>query len=224
MTTRPNLESFLPSGNWRDDDAASGHLRTFVTEVLQPVLDLLYDEQDRWEKQIDPDQADEASVDAMLWDLGNPFPSAFNLSIERRRLLVRTLLNAYKTFGTVGGLRAIVRALTSIEIEQVVSPAQRSFWRLGFHALSDEGSPAADPFHTDRILLGPGSALFMRYSFQIEVDQVLTDEQRELITQIVRIVKPAHTHFLGILEPGDLADPDHWQLGSSDLDTETTLH
>ena len=57
----------------------------------------------------------------------------------------------------------------------------------------------------------------MRYSFQLEVAQALTQEERGIITAIVKLVKPAHTHFVGFLEPGAGLVIDHWELGFSVL-------
>lgn len=225
MTTSPSLRSFIPAGNFRDDEAGSGDLARLVDDVLQPVLDLLVAEATRWEVQVDPDQADEASVDAMLLDLGNPFEVAFGLSLARKRLLVRSLVESYKSNGTARGIISIVRALTGVEITEIVAPAVITFWRLGRHTLADTSADArpVDPVNTDKAVLGP-STRFMAYSFQVRVGVVLTAAQRTLITTIVRTVKPAHTHFLGILEPTVLEEPSHWALGRSRLETESTVH
>ncbi len=224
LGARLNLYDLIPPGVWRLDAANQNQLRQFVEGVLAPVLTMFDDEADRWTLQIDPDVADANAVDAMIWDLGGAiFEDAFALPLARRRLLVRTLLEGWKLNGTEDGLRAFVRALTGIEIT-VISPADVSFWILGEHVLADsQADPEPNYLVTDIAVLGPAPT-FMRYSFQVEVDRVLTADERVLITKVVRKVKPAHTHFLGILEPGGVFDVDPWEIGLSDLDEDTDLH
>lgn len=207
------LREFIPDGNFRDDD--SGHLDLFINHVLQPVLDLALEDLDRFKKQNDPDEADENVVDAMLRDLGNPFEVAFDQPLNRRRLLVRVLIQVYLSKGTVPGLVDVIRTLTGIEVVDVVWPATIDAWDLGVDVLSDGSVPDDEDF-TDYAILGPSPG-FMRYSFQIEVPRALTADEKETITEIVGLVKPAHTHFVGFLEPEVGADVEHWELGVSRL-------
>ncbi len=211
----PDLRSFLPAYNFRIDD--TGDLESWLT-VLQPVLDLLWDEHLRWRDQVDVDLAESDEVNAMLADLGNPFAVALEQPLNRRRLLVRVLVDVYKTKGTAPGLADVIRVLTGLEIVRVVSPATINSWTLGVDVLGDTTAdpPLPDPLNTDRAVLGP-SPQFMRYSFQIEVDRVLTDDERSIITEIVKLMKPAHTHFAGFLEPTIGIIVDHWELDRSFL-------
>ena len=71
--------------------------------------------------------------------------------------------------------------------------------------------------------LGPSSAR-VRYTFDIEVYQVLTDSQLAVISKIANYMKAAHEHLGNILEPIAPDVPDHWELGESELGTETLLH
>lgn len=219
----PILEDMLPDVMWRDD--TSGDLRKLVTEVFQPVLDLLCEEAQRWVDQNDVDLADEKTVDAMLRDLGNPFAIAFSQSLNRKRLLVRNLVAIYKAKGTAPGLENVIRALTGIEVVQVISPATFKGWILGVDVLSDTpfDPPPEDPEVTDLAFLGPSEG-FVRYSFQVEVDRVLTDDEKEIVTEIIKLVKPVHTHFVGFIEPDTAPAPDHWELGLSLLEDESVLH
>lgn len=209
-----SLREFIADHNFRIDD--SGHLALMVDEVWQPVLNLLLAEQDRWVDQGDVDKADSNTVDAMLRDFGNPFRVAFDLDLNRRRSLVRLLVPIYLAKGTAPAVIDVVRALTGIEIDQVVSPATSGAWTLGVDVLSDTppAVPPANPSLTDLAFLG-STPTFELYSFQIEVSQALTQDQRDLIREIVEIVKPAHTHFLGFLEPAMGSPIDHWDLGQS---------
>lgn len=173
-------------------------LGKLVDEVLQPVLDLFQAEGDRFYAQLDPDTADSETIDAMLYDLGNPFDVAYTLPLARRRLLVRSLIEGYRDAGSVTSLRAFVRALTGIEIVSIISPPVIDSWQLGVDRLGDLANDTVD---TPGIALLGGSPQFYRFSFQAEVDQALTDDERDIITKIIKIAKPAHTHFLGFQEP-----------------------
>lgn len=214
--TCPDLSKLLPAINTRIDDTLN--LTDIVNDVLQPVLQLLCDEADRWVDQHDVDLANEDTVNAMLRDLGNPFEVAFSQPLNRKRLLVRVLLDAYKSKGSTPGLTDVIRALTGIEIVSVISPATIDAWDLGVDVLGDTAAdpPPADPSFTDLAILGPSPG-FVRYSFQIEVPRVLTQDERDVITEIVGLVKPAHTHFIGFVEPGVVGDIEHWELDVSAL-------
>lgn len=206
----------VPDHNFRIDD--TGDLTRWLDDVLKPTLDLACEDAERWKAQIDPDTADENTVDAMLRDMGNPFEVAFGQSLERRRQLVRLLVPIYKAKGSAPALQDVVRTITGINAN-VVFPATILSWDLGVDVIGD--TPANPPVppnlnFTDFAFLG-SSPGFNLYSFQIEVDRVLTQEEREIVTQIVRLVKPAHTHFVGFIEPGTLDPVDHWELSVSFL-------
>lgn len=214
MSTEIQLK--VPDHNFRIDSTQD--LTRFLDEVLKPTLELLCAEAERWKRQIDPDTADENTVDAMLRDLGNPFEVAFGQSLDRRRQLVRLLVPIYKAKGSADALQDVVRTITGISAT-VVFPATILSWDLGVDVIGD--TPAdppvpPNPNFTDFAFLG-SSPDFTFYSFQIEVDRILTPEEREIVTEIVKLVKPAHTHFVGFLEPGVLDPVDHWELGVSSL-------
>jgi hypothetical protein len=71
--------------------------------------------------------------------------------------------------------------------------------------------------------LGP-SDRFSRYAFDVEVARALTDHERQIVREIVEWSKPAHTHFVELVEPEPVVEPDHWELDESDLDETTLLH
>ncbi len=204
---------FIPQKN-RDEDA-SGDLRRFVG-VLQEVLDLILCEVDRWTDIIDPDKAAEQFLDCMLIDLGNPFD--FDLTEADKRRLIRILVSIYKQKGTAVGIVNVVRFFLGVEV--VVNAFSEEGWDLGFDEL---GGPGAGEEGIPPIILGPGTS-FTLYSFEIISPVVLTQEQRDRITDIANYMKPAHTHLIQIIEPVvpdvidhlelvlSLLEPDEWIL------------
>lgn len=66
-------------------------------------------------------------------------------------------------------------------------------------------------------ILHPGSGSRLLYSYEIISPIVLTDDQRDKITQIAEYMHPAHCHLLRIVEPGSEVEPDHLELGISQL-------
>ena len=96
-------------------------------------------------------------------------------------------------------------------------------WLLGESELG-QVSPPAPTTEAGGCVLGPGS-VFNLYAFTLVVAEILTQDQRDRITEIVEYMKPAHTHFMGIVEPGTLpAEPDHVELGLSELGYNWLLH
>jgi phage tail-like protein len=215
----PKLRDWLPSQNLRDDAAAGGALTSLVDGVLQPVLDEMWSDADRFGRQNDPDLADANSVGAMLLDLGCPFKEALALPLNQQRALVRALLGAYKQFGTGPGLIAMVRALTGVEILEIVSPAVIHGWVLGVSLLGNTGLEPVDPSTTNWTILANASS--NAYSFQIKVAGPITAEQEALIREIVRGVKPAHTHFYGFVST--TPPPPQWELDVSFLGGDSYL-
>ena len=65
---------------------------------------------------------------------------------------------------------------------------------------------------------------FARYAFEVHVDRVLSDVERRQLRTIVALIKPAHTHFVALVEPRLPAVVDHWVLGVSELGESTDLH
>ena len=66
--------------------------------------------------------------------------------------------------------------------------------------------------------------LFARYAFDVKVGRVLTSTERKHLRAIVNYMKPAHTHFVNLIEPLPPIVPDHWELGLSELGETATLH
>jgi len=221
------LEGLIPDFNLRIDDpvivvpgetVTRGWLDVFLNEILQPSLDDACSEARRWIDQQDIDTADSQTIDAILRDLGNPFEIAFSLPLNRRRLLARVLFDVYKSKGTTTGMEQVIFALTQIAAT-VVAPGTVSAFILNEDELAD--TPTVPPPVPDESLTSFGflgvSPGFNFYSFQVDVPQVLTSEERAIITEIVLLMKPAHTHFVGFIEPAAGTSIDHWELGLSHL-------
>jgi phage tail-like protein len=201
-----DLLSMLPDLNVNEDFTRD--LERFV-KCYQEVVDQLLCDIDHWTDTLDPDLAAERFLDAMLADLGNPF--AFVLSETDKRRLLRILVAIYKAKGTDPGIVDAVRFFVGVEVTIRV-PAFDDGWLLGVGELGGDS------------YLGT-SDLATRLSFWLVSDIVLTQEQRDRILGIARYMKRAETHVLGIEEPtAPPAEPDHWEIGLSELGTETVLH
>lgn len=198
----------LPAGLVETDTKLGGILRKFV-QCLQVLFDELLADIDEWPEIIDPELAPEQFVDAMLEDLGNPFP--FVLDETTKRQLAMLLVPLYQQKGTDQGMIDAIRLFIGIEV-QIVSPGLDGIWML------DESELDID---TD---LGTAD-LKTIYSFDVISPVNLTDEQRLKIRAIVAYMRRAPTHLRFIIEP-ELPPPipDHWELGLSDLDDTTYLH
>lgn len=210
------LEEQLPAINFREDD--DGTLEAFINDVLQPSVDGAVDDINRYVEQTDIRIAEEKNVENQLSDLGNPFPSILGESEARKRLLASILVEIYKSKGTEQGLTDAIRAVTGIQIVSIVTPTMAEGWDLGVDVLGDDQNdpPVPDIFVSEFAFLGQAPNAHL-YSFQVQVDRTLTDEEREILTQIVKFMKVAHEHFLGFIEPSTPLVPDHWELGFSYL-------
>lgn len=207
---RPPSRSFqlwdmLPRHNRRDD--VTGDLHRFIS-CLQEVTDLLLSDLDAFPDVFDLERAPEAFLDAILQDLGNPF--AFELDVLARRRLAAVLVDMYQQKGTAQGLRNAIRFFLGIEV-RAISPIASDTLVLGESELGVDW------------VLGP-SERFARYAFNIEVDRLLTLAERQRLRTLVEYLKPAHTHFVDLVEPLPPILPEHWELGLSELGETTTLH
>ncbi len=202
---RFDLWSMLPKHNRREDQ--TGDLWRFIA-CLQEVTDLLLAEVDRFPEVFDIERAPEAFVDLILADLGNPFP--FDLDELGKRRLASVLVEMYRQKGTARGIINAVRFFLGVEIQAVTAYAGEALV-LGESELGVDW------------ILGPSSR-FALYAFDVIVDVPLTDAQRSQLRAIVEYLKPAHTHFVNLIEPAPPAFIDHWELGVSEIGVTTDLH
>ncbi|NOJ79781.1 phage tail protein [Myxococcus xanthus] len=56
------------------------------------------------------------------------------------------------------------------------------------------------------------------------MERLLTPAERLRLRTLVGYLKPAHTHFIDLVEPLRPILPEHWELGLSELGETTTLH
>lgn len=175
--------------------------------IVQEVIDVQLALADRWLDIIDPDVAPEPWVDAMLTDLGNPFPFALTL-LEKRRL-VQLLLAIYKTKGTGPGIVDAIRLFLGIEV--TINVYAWSPYPIGVAVIGSTwilGSNDADDLRT----------------FQVLVPQFLSAEERARIDAIADYMKVAHERHV-IIEPTPPGGTvDHWTIGYSYLGTLSLLH
>lgn len=191
----------IPQKN-RDEDP--GDLRRFIN-VLNELCGLQLCLVDSFTNIFDPDLAPEEFLDAILADLGNPFE--FDLDETQKRKLIRVLVPIYRQKGTTVGIVNVIRFFLGIEVEVLAFAGEG--WDLGVDELGDSLTEGT-------AVLGPGSG-FNLYAFEIESPVALTQEQRDQITDIVEFMKPAHTHFIRIIEPEIPTVIDHLELGLSEL-------
>lgn len=221
MAGRLKLIDMMPYANLRED--ATGDYRTFLDEVLQPELDNLLADIDRFKFVNDAERVDVVAVlDAMLADLGNPFETDGLTPLLKRRLILM-LLGLYRILGTEQAIFDAVALFTKYEVVRIISPSTIDAWDLGVDVLGDGVHPINPEDPTDFAVLGP-SARFMIFSFSIELDQILNPADEPVIRKIVRVVKPSYMHFMGIVQPVTPPVIDHWEIGYSEFDVNTDLH
>jgi phage tail-like protein len=201
---RFNLYQMLPAMNRREDE--TGDLRNFLA-YLQEVTDLLLNDVDRFSDILDPDIAPEPFLDVMLLDLGNPF--AFDLSAVDKRRLINVLVAIYREKGTAAGIRNAIRFFLGLEVKIIAYRGESLI--LGESLLGVDW------------VLGPSDS-FSAYAFEVVAPQALTAEERRRLRQIVDYMKPAHTHFVRLVEPEIAPVVDHVELGLSELGETFFLH
>ncbi len=204
-TRRFDLWQMLPKHNRRDD--TTGDLLRFIS-CLQEVTDLLLADLDRWPDIFDLERAPEPFLDLILLDLGNPFP--FDLDVRGKRRLAAVLVEMYRQKGTAQGIKNAVRFFLGIDIVAITA-FNADTLVLGESLLGVDW------------VLGP-SDRFAKYAFNVVVARILTPTERKHLRAIVEYLKPAHTHFVDLVEPFPPIVPDHWELGLSDLDQTALLH
>lgn len=200
-----DLWSMVSKYNRRND--TTGDLRRFIA-CLQEVLDLVLAEIDRFPDIFDIERAPAPFLDLILRDLGNPFPFALDELGKRR--LAAVLVEMYRQKGTAVGIKNAIRFFLGIDITAITMFAGTALV-LGESELGVDWE------------LGP-SDRFARYAFNVEVDRPLGDTQRSQIRSIVEYLKPAHTHFVDLIEPAPPPTFEHWELGISELGVTSDLH
>lgn len=199
-----DLYRWVPTLN-RQEDVTADLLR-FIRCIQEPTNLLLYDI-DTWTEILDVDLAPEPFLDAMLADLGNPFP--FVLSVNQKRKLIRLLVAIYKQKGTAIGIINAVRFFLGLTV--TITTFTGGTMLLGISELGVDW------------VLGPGTS-FALYSFRVVSAISLTQAQIDQIAFIANYMKPAHTHLIEVVVPHILPPYDPVELGISELGVDWILH
>jgi len=122
----------VPEDNKRQD--ATRDLERF-SGCIDEVLKLLLHDVDRFTDQFDPDKATPEQIDAMLYDMGNPFGQCLPLELTdiQKKKLLRILVDIYKSKGTAWGIEQTIFFLIGEVVEVVEYMA--GGWILGVDAL-----------------------------------------------------------------------------------------
>jgi len=125
-------EHMIPAKNKREDLTRDLE-RT--SNCIEEVLAWMMYYVDRFTDQFDPDKATDEQIDAMLYDMGNPFSAwtELELTANQKRKLLRILIEIYKSKGTAWGIEQTIFFLLG-EVVHVV-PYLQGGWVLGEDAL-----------------------------------------------------------------------------------------
>lgn len=178
-----DLYQYFSVTNRREDAAHDYALKRYLGCLQELITLLLYDIDLFFQRTRDPDYSDEKYLDAMLSELGNPFP--FELTENKKRKLVQNLIPLMAQRGTGPGIINAIRLLLDLEV--TISEVNQAFWRLNVSQLG-----------ISTILGGSGRVPF---SFSICAPVALTSTQLSQLTTIVNIMKPANTHLLRVDNP-----------------------
>lgn len=199
-----DLIDVVPAVNKQED--TTGQLVSFIASLQEP-LTLLLNDVDRFADILDPDLAPSDFVDAMLFDLGNPFTFIPDLSLSQRRKLVKLLIPIYQLKGTVPGVVEAIRLLMG--------------WQSQFPKFDGVGlilgvDYLGDGTHTGTWFLGGGGPF--QFTAKIATTptgngigansygRALSASERAILIQILGVMKPCG-HLLRQLTPGLPAAP-----------------
>lgn len=179
-----DLVNALPPHNLTEDYT---HDLEKLLRSIQDVASVLLSDVDKFAEIVDVDLAPESFLDALLYHLGNPFAFAASLTPGQKRMLLDVLVEIYQRNGTESGIEAVINFFLGVAVT-IQAYMLDDIWILGESELG---------FDTN---LGPGTS-FLRYAFEAVSPVALTQTQRDRLRDIVNYMKPAHTHFMRIVEP-----------------------
>lgn len=135
---------------------------------------------------IDVDVTDERFLDMLIRNLG--FQLNVALTVDKKRKLVKVIINAYKQKGTCIGIENVIRQF--VGIDATCFPFTTG-WILDVSELGLDTylNPAPN-----------NPAGF--YTFDVLVATVLSQEQERIILDLINLMKPAHTHFRKLTQTG----------------------
>jgi phage tail-like protein len=175
-------ENFIPAINKRQD--TSGDNQRFV-RCFDEVTQLLLNDIDNLQFLQDVDLMPEAALDVALANLANPYTFVTNTLTKRKT--IASLVKEYKDGGVDRGITDAVKFFLGLDVT-IESFNLLDGWILGVSSLDVDA------------ILGTSES-FLRYSFEIVSNTVLTQQQQTIITEIANIIKPGHTHFIRFVMP-----------------------
>jgi len=179
-----DLVASMPPHNLSEDYT---HDLERLLRSIQDVASVLLSDVDKFAEIVDIDLAPASFLDALLYHLGNPFTFAAGLTEAQKRMLLDVLVEIYQRNGTEAGMEAVLSFFLGVVID-IQAYELGAVWSLGESELGDD------------TYLGPGTA-FLHYAFEAVSPTALTQAQRDRLRDIVNYMKPAHTHFMRIVEP-----------------------
>jgi phage tail-like protein len=185
---RFDYANLLPYANQRPEEDGTKDLERFI-KCIDEVLQLILHSVDTFPYIMDPNLISDNNLDALLAHLGAPFSFVPSLEEVDKRRLAAILVDSYKIKGTELGIEAMISYVLGITVNIQPFYDIENLWVLGESMLGVD------------TILGPGSE-FLKYSFEVITDTSLTEAQRRYITEIVEWMKPCHTHFVRLREPG----------------------
>ncbi len=212
---RFSLVELFPAINASEDD--SGDYHAFLA-CYQEIANLLLDRIDRFGDILDPDLAPPEWLDLILADLGNPFGD-FHLSDQDKVRLIHTLVIIYQGKGTDPGIIDAILFFMGLVVT-ITTPTRPAFG-LGSVQISDPlGTPPFQPADAWQL---SASTLREKLTFAVNAP-TLTDDQRRIMTRLVRYMKRSATHFSIVEPPPPPTVIDHVSLGFSQLGINWQLH
>jgi len=156
-------------------------------------------------------------VPFLLYDRGNPFRFARE-STRLGRKVAEFLPDLLRKKGTALGIEIFIQRV--LDIRGTCIPFWTAdHWRLGDPVLGRLG-------HTT--ILGPGTA-YERNCWVFLSTRDISDEEEARVTEVCAWADPFNLHFIGVIEPSDIAagttvpGGGYWILGTSALGSGTLL-
>lgn len=192
----------LPEIVRRLDDEGTGSLAGFFV-CVQEVFDRVLEDSDAFFLELcEIDRIRPEFLDALLYDLGNPFAGLFDLTVNEKRKLAAVVVQMYREKGTCEGVVNVVRFFTGVQLSGCSRWGDGN-WRLhgGFYPATTV--PPGGPYKLGtNTILGPGSST-ERWSFWLyhPAPGTLTADELTKIETITKYMAPAGQHYLGVKAP-----------------------
>lgn len=192
----------LPSLAVRLDDEGTGDLRKLFT-CFQEIFDRVLEDVDAFFSDLcEIDRARAEFLDAILFDLGDPFSGIFNLTTNQKRKLIAVLVQMYREKGTCEGVVNVVRFFTGIQLLGCTKSLEGR-WRLHGGSYPSTLVPPTGPYRlNDNAVLAPGTEEELRSFYVLYgTPGSLTADELSTIDTIVDYMKPAGSIYQGVRAP-----------------------